>query len=140
MQGHRFEKTTDALRYMLAGNARVTVVSLVTGVRFTFRIRKPRPYSPHFVGVLTGSDNESNFTYLGHIFDDKKYSHGRKSPIQEHAPSAKAFAWLWTALNHLPYIPSSAELWHEGRCGRCGRTLTTPESIAAGMGPECRAA
>jgi hypothetical protein len=26
---------------------------------------------------------------------------------------------------------------HEGRCGRCGRTLTVPESIESGIGPEC---
>ena len=29
------------------------------------------------------------------------------------------------------------EVWHEGRCGRCNRALTVPESIASGIGPEC---
>jgi hypothetical protein len=29
------------------------------------------------------------------------------------------------------------EIWHEGRCGRCGRKLTVPESIHNGYGPEC---
>jgi len=28
-------------------------------------------------------------------------------------------------------------VFHEGACGRCGRTLTVPESIASGFGPEC---
>jgi hypothetical protein len=28
-------------------------------------------------------------------------------------------------------------VWHEGRCGRCGRKLTVPESIESGFGPEC---
>lgn len=26
---------------------------------------------------------------------------------------------------------------HEGKCGRCGRELTVPESIESGIGPEC---
>lgn len=29
------------------------------------------------------------------------------------------------------------EVWHEGRCGRCARRLTVPESILIGIGPEC---
>jgi hypothetical protein len=29
------------------------------------------------------------------------------------------------------------EVWHEGRCGACGRRLTVPESIERGLGPEC---
>ena len=29
------------------------------------------------------------------------------------------------------------ELWHEGRCGKCGRVLTVPTSISTGFGPDC---
>jgi hypothetical protein len=28
------------------------------------------------------------------------------------------------------------EVWHEGKCGKCGRALT-PSSILTGIGPEC---
>jgi hypothetical protein len=28
-------------------------------------------------------------------------------------------------------------VYHEGRCGACGRRLTTPESISSGLGPVC---
>jgi hypothetical protein len=34
-------------------------------------------------------------------------------------------------------LPNFIEIWHEGRCGKCGRTLTVPDSIANGLGPEC---
>jgi Family of unknown function (DUF6011) len=38
--------------------------------------------------------------------------------------------------NDLP-LPEGYRLHHEGRCGRCGRLLTVPESITSGYGPEC---
>jgi hypothetical protein len=34
-------------------------------------------------------------------------------------------------------LGATLEFWHEGRCGRCGRRLTVPDSIASGYGPEC---
>jgi hypothetical protein len=34
-------------------------------------------------------------------------------------------------------LPGSVDVLHSGRCGRCGRTLTTPDSIERGLGPEC---
>jgi hypothetical protein len=32
---------------------------------------------------------------------------------------------------------NGCEVYHEGRCGRCNRKLTVPESIETGLGPEC---
>ena len=29
------------------------------------------------------------------------------------------------------------EIWHEGKCGKCGRPLTVPSSIENGLGPSC---
>jgi hypothetical protein len=34
-------------------------------------------------------------------------------------------------------LPEGYKIQHEGKCCRCGRTLTTPESIERGIGPEC---
>lgn len=129
--------TADAVRnFALAGNATLTLVSKATGNRFTFKIRKKDETTPHFVKLLRGADNESDYTFLGTIFDAKHYRHGRRSPIGETAPSAKAFEWFWHGIeaNHLS---EQLEVWHEGRCGRCGRKLTVPESIVSGFGPEC---
>lgn len=131
-------KTVDAIRdFLLAGNARFTLVSKRTGIRFTYRIRKPEEARPvHFVQVLTGSDNEASYTYLGTIFDGRRYAHGVRSKIRWEVPSARAFHWFWNLLN-VNRLPDSLEVWHEGRCGRCGRALTVPTSIEAGIGPEC---
>lgn len=126
--------------FALAGNARLTLVSRRTGKRYTYRIRQPRPSAPHFVQLLTGSDNESGYTFLGSLFDTplrtKEYSHGKRSPIRPMTESVRAFVWFWKALEDRQLSPL-LEVWHEGRCGRCGRTLTVPSSIANGIGPEC---
>lgn len=60
------------------------------------------------------------------------------SPIPADDMKARVFAWLWaTRLSTGRELPEQVEVWHEGRCGRCGRRLTVPESISTGFGPEC---
>jgi hypothetical protein len=34
-------------------------------------------------------------------------------------------------------LPGGYKIHHEGRCGKCGRLLTVPESVETGIGPEC---
>lgn len=137
-----FVDASTAVPFLVGGNAVVTFESRKTGARFTYRIRlaDPRPGDdrepPHFVAVLTGANNNSDYTYLGTIFGKKVYAHGKKSKIASDAPSAVAFAWAWKHLS-AGRMPPQMTVWHEGRCGRCGRRLTTPESVATGFGPVC---
>lgn len=131
--------TGSLARFVLGGNATFTVVSKKTGVRFTFKVRAAKGDGdnlPYFVMVLTGSDNEQDYSFLGTIFADGNYRHGRKSVIGQTAPSACAFQWLWQHIED-PALSDKIEFWHEGRCCRCGRKLTVPSSIEAGIGPEC---
>lgn len=135
----QFSDPALARAFLLAGAARFTLVSKRTGERFTYRIAKTgsrEKRSPYFVSVLTGASNSADFTFLGTIFPDGYYARGKKSRIDGDAPSARAFAWFWARLAG-GQIPASCEVWHEGRCGRCGRALTVPESIASGIGPTC---
>lgn len=128
-----------AKAYALAGNATFTVLNPDTGNRFTFKIRRKEVEENKelfFVGLLSGSDNESDYSFLGTIFDAEKFVHGRKSRVGEDAPSARAFRWIWSRfVSDKDFAP--AEFWHEGRCGRCGRKLTVPASIERGLGPVC---
>lgn len=122
--------------FVLAGNATVTIRSSKTGTRFTYRVQKSKEnrigqMPVWFVKLLNGPDNNSDYTYLGTIF-----AHGfrttRASRISNQAPSFVAFEWL---SRH--WEDARVEVWHEGRCGRCGRVLTVPESIESGIGPTC---
>jgi len=127
----------DILQFMLAGNALFTLENAETGNRFTFKVRKPDETKPHFVSVLTGGDNERDYSFLGTIFDGGKYRHGRRSKISAAAPSAKAFDWLLRQLSLRRDLPPQVRVCHCGKCGRCGKRLTVPESVDTGFGPEC---
>lgn len=127
--------TGDAIRrYVLAGNARFTVRNTATGGRFTYRVRANDSGAVHFVSVLRGEDNESDYSYIGFLRGGKFFHGGKKSHATAEAPCVIAFGWFWRKADQLP---PSVECWHEGRCGRCGRTLTVPESIRDGIGPDC---
>lgn len=122
--------------FMFAGNATFTVRSEKTGTRFTFKVRQPKPDSPHFVSVLTGTDNEGDFSFLGSVFNYENYCHGKRSPISPESLSAKAAQWVVSRVIRGEDL-KGCEVWHAGKCGRCGRKLTVPESIETGLGPEC---
>lgn len=121
--------------YITGGNATVTIMSGKTGTRFTYKVTASKPDAGQmpifFVGLLSGPDNERDYRYIG-IVTASGFRWTRKSTVTETAPSFQAFAWLsrhWES--------DQVEIWHEGRCGRCGRKLTVPDSIASGFGPEC---
>lgn len=118
--------------FVLAGRAVFTLENPTTGGRFTFRVRCPGEgdQDVRFVDLLTGPQNDSDYSYLGVIRGGRFYP-GRK--VSPDAPGSRAFGWF---LRHLD-DPSPALVHHVGRCGRCGRTLTVPESISTGLGPEC---
>jgi len=125
-------------RFATAGKARITLVSGRTGDRFTYQVKlKKGSEDFYFVSVLTGPENTSNYTYLGHVAGGR-FTDDRRLRIGQEAPSRKGFQWFWKALHGASDL-SQVEVWHEGRCGRCSRVLTVPESIQTGLGPVCAA-
>lgn len=135
------------LDLILAGDAIFTIRSH-TGNRYTYRITQadPNPNYPNskpasFVKVLTGPDNNSDYTYLGMITQQEPTvvrctKASAKSLVN--GPSHKGLEWLLRQLmSGTSAWRARAELFHEGRCCRCGRRLTTPESVERGLGPEC---
>lgn len=139
----KLESVDQIKAYVFAGHATFTLVSRKTGARFTYRVtRAPGEDNgrPWFVAVLSGPDNAEDYSYLGCLWptaSSPHYKHGRKSHIEPEAPSAKGAAWFFGALEAGGLNLAQVEVWHEGRCGRCGRVLTVPESVATGLGPVC---
>lgn len=146
----RGQLTTEAalLKFIMAGNATVTIRSKKSVQRLTYRFSRPDPdpnsgsrVRPIWASLLNGPDNDSNFQFIGSIWPNAgawTFSQSAKSKISLDAPSAKLLMWMVRMLNVSPNrLFEQAEVWHEGRCGRCNRKLTVPESISSGFGPEC---
>jgi hypothetical protein len=140
---HRAQFTTAeaAHKALFAGNATLTVVSKKTGERFTIKIHQPDPDengrpAPFIVGLLSGPDNTADYRYMGLLKNDGVRLTA-KSRISTKAPSVQGLTWLVRHVANGSFPGDKIELWHEGRCCRCGRPLTVPSSIAAGIGPDC---
>ena len=121
----------------------VTLRSIASGAHFTYRVARPAGKGeerPWLVSILTGPDNTSDYVYLGLLRVDAAgviLQHTTKSGLPTTAPAWKAWDFLTRAVLQRGRMPAALEVFHEGRCGRCGRKLTTPESVALGLGPEC---
>jgi len=131
----RHELDGNEKEFITAGNATVTFQSEVTGCHLTFKVTESPDGQLHFVKFLNGQDNENDFSYLG-IIRNGKFSLTKKSKAGQDSKVYKAFSYVWNALS-AGKSPSQVTIWHEGKCGRCGRTLTVPSSIATGIGPVC---
>lgn len=141
METAQFTDLAAARRFVTAGKALFTLVSERTGARFTFKVklapkRDENDRDAWFVSVLTGPQNTSDYTYLGMLLENGRFIDDRKLRIGLDAPSRKAFRWFWARVNAGSDL-HECQVWHEGRCGRCGRLLTVPESIESGLGPVC---
>jgi hypothetical protein len=151
-------------KFIFGGAATFTVVSEKTGMRLTFKIKFPKKEIENdkgkmvrvfdrsgimFVSVLTGNNNTSDYSYIGYIKKTKvrdengnfinipMFVHGgSKSRVGEGAASVKVIDKLINIIARDKY-PENATLYHEGKCGCCSRSLTTPTSILNGIGPEC---
>lgn len=135
---------SDIFRFIQGGNATFTLISKKTGVRFTYKAKRPDGEEitrPIWISVLSGSDNESSFSFMGSVFPnpDGREWILKSSPKSRVTPSASSYIGIQWLLFHLSkgQLPETVEFWHEGKCCRCGRKLTVPESIAQGIGPEC---
>lgn len=116
-----------------------------TQLHYTYKITRKEGAEPscpvYFISLLTGPDNTANYTYLGmlraftgEVVLTKASRYNDDSwPVRIiRRVIGRAFA------DDLQAIEATGwSVYHEGRCGRCGRALTVPQSIESGIGPEC---
>jgi len=131
MSVHKLNNS-ESLKFIFAGKSIVTFLNTETGNRFTFRVKQAKESNLFFVSVLTSPEI---YTYIGTVVGGV-YTHGKKSNISKEATSVKVFSYVLSKLK-TNTLPEVVEVWHEGRCGKCGKTLSVPLSILSGIGPEC---
>jgi len=136
--------TWPAVReFLYAGNATFTLRSLKTGMRYTYKVRVKKedldtPDPTYFVNLLRGTDNTKDFAYMGVLRNTGQFNITSASRMTRGAPAVKALLWFLDAMRgERAVLTGQLEVWHEGKCGRCGRLLTVPESVTRGIGPEC---
>lgn len=131
----KLEGTETIKNFMLAGKAIFTAVSKKTGTRYTYKVKHNEDRNCWFVSLLTGPENSSDYTYMGWI-KDGNFKTTKGSKISDSASSVLGFNWIYQHVSK-GLVLDQVEIFHAGRCGRCGRLLTVPNSILTGYGPEC---
>ena len=141
-------------RFFGAGNSIFTIYS--PSRHYTFKIRQRRVKAhernaqgnplkqekmPFYVYLLTGQENTSDYTYIG-VYNPRYNSFHltKSSKFNDETKAVKVLRWGlrmvadgdWSSPNVQGYGVIS-----EGRCCKCGRTLTAPESISDGIGAKC---
>lgn len=135
----------DVVKFILAGRA-VFTLTRPDNKHYTYRINKAEKRHGNvqdlrqtwFVNLGIGYEDS---IYLGmltqeHPEADPVFRLTAKSKFSDDADSVVTFrAFLWDVCNHAP--TPLMQFRHEGKCCVCARPLTNPDSIDAGIGPEC---
>jgi len=129
---HNLTKETFS-KFLFAGQAIFTVVSYKSQEHMTFSVKKKK--DSYFVYVAKGY---LDWLYLGAVNKDKNdlvFTKGSKASPD--AISVKTARFILHNKEN-DKLFEQAEIKHNGKCGRCGRTLTDPALIEIGLGSECR--
>lgn len=125
-----------------------TIENTASGEHRTFRITRRKAEDASFapgkriVELMTGSDNENSYTGFG--FAEANTIRVWSSKRGQDKPAS--FDFFASMLGDLmggenrmgiDWAAKGYELRGEARCCVCGRKLTTPESLDAGIGPVC---
>lgn len=140
----RFTSGEAFAKFVFAGNATFTIRSGATGTRYTFRVRRFKargdtPSTNFAVNLLTGPDNGSSYEYIGWVAPGRDFKPAKGVSLEAKSTLAVAWVFQFLARERFDVVEGQTEIWHAGTCGRCGRMLTTPESVDSGLGPDCRA-
>src|SRR3990167_8917096 len=104
MQSAQLQTIEQIRNFVFAGHAIFTLRGKLTGDRRTYKVTRAdgdNPGRPWFVGVLYGTDNNSDYCYLGTLFPTATaahYTHGRKSNVPPDVTSAKVASWFFYRL------------------------------------------
>lgn len=128
--GHKLAND-KVLDFLFGGSALFTIRNSETGNHMSFKVTKSKKKDCYFVIKNDGK------IFLGTIFDKNKFVLGKNNQSLMDSPEVKAFTFVFYNLLKKT-LPSKVEIWHSGKCCRCGRTLVDPLSCELGIGPECR--
>lgn len=133
---------TRAGRQLAAGRLTVTFTSATTGEHITIKAKSRKVVDGNWVASNLEDAKVIFFSVpnAGGGWDDKvgKFTYGKGFVAEPGADPARVFcAKQLVVFAEGRELPSGLRAQEEDRCGKCGRALTDPISIARGIGPEC---
>ena len=110
-----------------------TFSSTMDGAHRTLRLKTQRSdeeFMPgvQIISILNGPNNQTDYKQVGHIKNSRASTWKANRETVVEADIQRFMALMTT---------SPEEVQQALNCYRCGALLTTPESIALGMGPKC---
>lgn len=118
-----------------------TVRSKVTGKDYTFKVSQSKVNDMQFMHIKT-ERKYLEFHYTGYYWNGRLVRRNKETKKLEEVktPAAEAAAWLLRQLEAGQFgkLDASVDIFHIGRCLRCGKKLTDSQSIELGFGPVCR--
>ncbi len=114
--------------FVLAGRAKLTI-QLPDGTHRTYKIVRAKKTGKYWCHLLIAPDT---YTFFGGLDVETGAVTGTAFA---HRLLSRVLQCIWRGDE--AYKPHGYNVYHSGRCGRCGRELTVPASILSGIGPEC---
>lgn len=121
-------------------NGAITIVSPKSPDHRTFRIKTIKEGTlkgKRILSLLTGPDNTSSYTGFAFVSETgvHLWSKYRGNPLFERYAY---LVWELSTNKQSPLLAEGYKILTQGTCICCNRMLTTPESIAQGIGPFCK--
>jgi len=134
-----------------AGRAVLTILNQTTQGRRTYRVVRSKKVEGLFWVSIRGDVDSNDKTERKKwipvcCWKPQKPDHQavfttKFSKVDKTSVAFKGFDWLNKATKLWEKDKGASapniQIYHEGRCARCGRALTDPASIKRGLGPEC---
>ena len=124
-------------RFILSGLVAFKVKSLKTKNSFLFKVQKVKSGTYPRFSVYIWADGY--WQYIGTIYENRLNFSWTRHSREKYKKFFEIFGWLWVRVGSGQRI-TTAQFTYSGKCARCNRQLKDPESIALGMGPNCRKA
>ena len=128
-----------------AGRSRITLVNTNKGTHVRLKVKEKKERrngklegtGRFYVFTSILNDGDTGWDFAGTMFKDS----GNYRLGNAHAKGSQTdriLAFTAKAINNPSILDEKGvQLFHEGRCCRCGMGLTHPESITIGVGPDC---
>lgn len=132
--------TTSSISTQKVFNGIYTLENKETGTYTTFKIhtvRKGKLEGKRLVSRLVGPNNQFSYQGIGFVNDNGTVKLWNRFNNQKYKQMMNI---LFSLINNGDdsRFANRVNLKLSKRCIRCNRTLTTPQSIELGIGPECQ--